>query len=150
MKSLFEKEAQQEILNRINKLKASSKPKWGRMSVNQMVKHCHGPIEVAMGTKQLNVNLSFMKKLVFKLFKSSLYNDKPWKEGIPTAPEYVVRDAPTFKAEREQLIALVNEFSVLKDKTDWKSHPIFGKLTGEQWGKSQYKHLDHHLRQFGV
>lgn len=29
-------------------------------------------------------------------------------------------------------------------------HPFFGKLTSEQWGKGIYKHLDHHLKQFGV
>ncbi|WP_406684808.1 DUF1569 domain-containing protein [Seonamhaeicola sp. MEBiC1930] len=150
MKSLFEAEAHKEILNRINKLKKNTKPQWGKMSVNQMVKHCHGPIEVAMGTKKLDANLGFMKKLIFKLFKSSLYNDRPWKEGIPTAPEYVVRDEPEFKVEKENLKTLVNEFHALNNKTDWVAHPLFGKLSSEQWGKAQYKHLDHHLKQFGV
>ncbi|TWO31659.1 DUF1569 domain-containing protein [Seonamhaeicola sediminis] len=150
MKSLFETEAHKEILNRINKLKADSKPLWGKMNVSQMIKHCHGPIEVAMGTKQLNVNLGFMKKLIFKLFKSSLYNDKPWKKGIPTAPEYVVRDDPEFKTEKGKLVELINEFHSLKNKTNWVTHPLFGDFTAEQWGQAQYKHLDHHLRQFGV
>ncbi|TXG38781.1 DUF1569 domain-containing protein [Seonamhaeicola maritimus] len=150
MKSLFEADTHKEILNRINKLKVSNKPHWGKMSVSQMVKHCHRPIEVAMGTKELSANLGFMKKMIFKLFKSSLYNNKPWKEGIPTAPEYVVRDNPEFKTEKERLQTLVNEFHSLNDKTDWAAHPLFGNLSKEQWGKAQYKHLDHHLRQFGV
>jgi hypothetical protein len=150
MKSLFDKDPHNEILNRINKLKISTKPQWGTMNVNQMVKHCHGPIQVAMGTKELNANLGFMKKLVFKLFKSSLYNDRPWKKSIPTAPEYVIRNHPEFKIEKATLIDLVNEFHGLKNKTDWIAHPLFGSLTPEQWGKAQYKHLDHHLRQFGV
>lgn len=150
MKSLFEPRAHQEILNRLNKLKSTTKPQWGTMTVNQMVKHCHAPIQVAMGTKELNANLGFMKRLIFKLFKSSLYNDRPWKEGIPTAPEYVVRDQPEFKVEKGTLVELVNEFHGLKNKTDWVAHPLFGRLTPEQWGKAQYKHLDHHLRQFGA
>ncbi|MFY0713876.1 DUF1569 domain-containing protein [Seonamhaeicola sp. NFXS20] len=150
MKSLFEPEAHKEILNRLKKLKVTTKPQWGSMNASKMVKHCHGPIEVAMGKTELNANLGFMKKLVFKLFKSSLYNDKPWKQGIPTAPEYVVRDNPNFKVEKEQLITLINEFHSLKNKTDWIDHPLFGKLTTEQWGQAQYKHLDHHLKQFGV
>jgi hypothetical protein len=29
-------------------------------------------------------------------------------------------------------------------------HPMFGKMTADQWGRSMWKHLDHHLRQFGV
>ncbi|TYA69800.1 DUF1569 domain-containing protein [Seonamhaeicola marinus] len=150
MKSLFESEALEEVLLRINKLKSSSKPKWGSMNASQMVKHCHGPIEVAMGTKQLDANIGFMKKLVFRLFKSALYNDRSYKQGIPTAPEYVVRDTPVFKTEKDQLITLVKAFNGLKDKKEWNTHPLFGKLTAEQWAKSQYKHLDHHLRQFGV
>lgn len=150
MKSLFETEAHQDILQRINALKSTSKAKWGTMNANQMVKHCQGPIKVAMGKEQLNANIGFMKKMVFKLFKSSLYNDRPWKQSIPTAPEYVVRDQPEFKTEKVALIDLVNEFHKLNDKTDWVAHPLFGNFTAEQWGKAQYKHLDHHLRQFGL
>jgi len=150
MKSLFETEAHQEILDRIEKLNENSQAKWGKMSVTKMLKHCQLPLEVSMGKKELNSNIGFMKKLVFKLFKSSLYNDKLWKPGIPTAPEYVVKNDHTFNTEKTNLEAIVTEFSGLKNKTDWTDHVFFGKLTPEQWGKSQYKHLDHHLRQFGA
>ena len=34
--------------------------------------------------------------------------------------------------------------------TDGNVHPFFGTLTGKQWGETQYKHVDHHFRQFGV
>jgi hypothetical protein len=150
MKSLFEAESKDEILNRINKLNDTSSAQWGTMNVAQMLKHCQGPIEVAMGKKELDTNIGFMKKMVFKLFKSSLYNDKLWKPGIPTAPEYVVKNDHDFNTEKANLETTINEFSALENKTDWTDHVFFGKLTAEQWGKSQYKHLDHHLRQFGV
>jgi hypothetical protein len=29
-------------------------------------------------------------------------------------------------------------------------HFIFGAMTMEQWNALQWKHIDHHLRQFGV
>ena len=29
-------------------------------------------------------------------------------------------------------------------------HPFFGRLTPAEWAIQQYKHLDHHLRQFGA
>lgn len=150
MKSLFDDHAKDEILNRVNQLNKESNPKWGTMTVSQMLKHCQWPLEVSMGKKELNTNIGFMKKKVFKLFKSSLYNDKLWKPGIPTAPEYVVKDEYGFIEEKENLENNVKAFSKLRDKTDWKEHVFFGKLTPEQWGKSQYKHIDHHLRQFGV
>ena len=150
MKSLFEIDAHKEILKRISQLSNKTKPQWGSMNVTQMLKHCQSPIEVSMGKKELNANLSFMKKVIFKLFKSSLYNDKPWKQGIPTAPEYVVRTDHDFNTEKVNLKTLIDEFNGLKSKTDWVEHPLFGNLTPEQWGQAQYKHLDHHLRQFGV
>ncbi len=33
---------------------------------------------------------------------------------------------------------------------DWPKHPLFGPLSGEEWGALSWKHLDYHLRQFGV
>ena len=121
------------------------------MNVSQMLKHCHYPIEVAMGNMELNSKkLGFMKRLIFKLFKPSMYNDKPWKQGLPTAKDYVVKIDADFDAEKEKLVTSINEFSLLGSKINWPPHPFFGNFTTEQWGKSQYKHLDHHLRQFGV
>ena len=150
MKSLFDPQAKDEIVNRITQLHAGQSSQWGVMNVSQMLKHCQSPLDVAMGKKELDTNIGFMKKLVFKLFKSSWYNDRPWKPGIPTATEYVVNTPQDFETEKTNLLASVNEFSSLESKTDWVDHVFFGRLTPEQWGKSQYKHLDHHLRQFGV
>lgn len=151
MKSLFESEGHNEILKRIDQLNASSEAVWGTMNVSQMLKHCQFPMEVASGKKELSSKkLSFMKRLIFKLFKPSMYNDKPWKQGLQTAKKYVVKEDADFDVEKEKLVATINEFSQLSDKTNWPPHPFFGNFTTEQWGKAQYKHLDHHLRQFGV
>ncbi|HEY6505128.1 MAG TPA: DUF1569 domain-containing protein, partial [Chitinophagaceae bacterium] len=87
-------------------------------------------------------------KLIGPLFKSVLYNDKPYKQGLPTDKSYVVSDAKEFEKEKKQLLELVNRFSeaiILE-----VPHPVFGKLTKEQWSKATWKHLDHHLKQFGV
>ncbi len=150
MKSLFEADSKEEILNRINQLSDTSTPQWGIMNIDQMLYHCQGPLEVAIGKKQLNTEIGFMKKLVFKLFKSSLYNDKSWKENMPTARDYIAKGKYNFNEQKTKLEAVIEEFSLLKEKSNWPAHPFFGKLTTEQWGKSQYKHLDHHLKQFGV
>ena len=150
MKSLFDPHVIIDVHNRIDELTPETPAKWGKMNVAQMLRHCQWPLDVALGNKELNTHISFMKKLVFKLFKSSLYNDKLWKPGIPTAPEYVVNTEHDFSIEKSNLQLAIKEFSSLKNKTTWDNHVFFGKLTPEQWGKSQYKHIDHHLRQFGV
>jgi len=150
MKSLFNPDAHQEILDRIEKLNENTSPQWGKMSVDQMLKHCQAPLEVAIGNKQLNSKIGFMKKLLFKAFKPTMYNDKLWNQNIPTAKEYVIMQNHDFNTEKEKLKKVINEFSTLKTKTNWPKHPFFGNFNTEQWGKLQYKHLDHHFRQFDV
>ena len=150
MKSLFETENQQNILNRIQSLNETSQPEWGKMDVAQMFTHCQKPLEVANGSLKLNTKIGFAKKLLFKLFKSAMYNDKPWQKNLGTVREFKITDAQEFESQKEKLIHVINAFGQLKEKKNWPSHPFFGDFTTEQWGKMQYKHLDHHLTQFGV
>ena len=79
-----------------------------------------------------------------------MYNDKPWKKGLPTAKFLKTKDQKDFNVEKEKLVKLIDETYQHRDKTEWNPHPAFGYFTAQQWGQMQYKHLDHHLRQFGV
>jgi len=79
-----------------------------------------------------------------------MYNDKPWRKGLPTAPQLKVVDDKDFKEEKAILEQLVDAFHQLDNREVWNPHPLFGKFTKEQYGQMEYKHLDHHLRQFGV
>ena len=150
MKSLFESETHQDILNRIEKLNENSKANWGKMNVGQMLKHCQLPLEVALGKRKMKTNTGFLKKIVFKLFKPLMYNNKPWKRNLKTPKEFVITEPQVFSVEKDNLVTLINEFASKKNNTNWPKHPIFGVFTTEQRGQMQYKHLDHHLTQFGV
>lgn len=149
MKSLFSDEAVTEINSRIEQLQTTQKPVWGKMNTSQMLAHCKFPLEVALGELQLEKPNVF-KRLLFSMFKSSLYDDKPWKQNLPTAPEFVVSSAKDFNKEKAELLSEIEKFHTKKTEEFWPPHPMFGKFTNEQWGKMQYKHLDHHLKQFGV
>jgi len=150
MKSLFDAPAHMEIVARIDALTASSQGLWGAMSVGQMLHHCQFPLEVALGNlDHLAIPGPFMKFLL-KGFKKRLYDDRPWKRNMPTAKGFRVTTAREFVAEKARLLLLVNEVHRAGKKQDWGPHPVFGKFTRQQWGQMQYKHLDHHLRQFGV
>ncbi|NER16223.1 DUF1569 domain-containing protein [Spongiivirga citrea] len=149
MKSLLTEEAYKEIRNRLENLNTESQRVWGKMNVNQMCKHCQFALEVPLEKKMMPSPNPIMK-LVFKAFKSSMYNDKLWKKGLPTPKEFQVTYEPNFEVEKQKLTELVDEFYNKNDKQDWIRHPAFGNFTSEQWGKMQYKHLDHHLRQFNV
>ena len=150
MKSLFESETHQDILNRIEKLNEDTTPNWGKMNVGQMLKHCQLPLEIALGKREMKAKVGFFKKLIFKSFKPMMYNDKLWKRNIATPKQFVITGQHTFKTEKNNVVNLINEFASKKDNTDWPEHPIFGHFTVEQRGQMQYKHFDHHLTQFGV
>lgn len=149
MQSLFESKSNKEILDRINKLDENSQAKWGKMDVAQMLAHCSEPVKVPLEKLTLK-KPNLIMKVLFSFFKDSLYNDKPWKHGLPTSKEYKIIDSKVFLEEKNKLIELINLLQSKKGQTNWPPHPYCGQLTTEQWGKMMYKHLDHHLNQFGV
>lgn len=147
MKSIFQEEAYNELSNRLNNLSEDKTPNWGKMNTGQMAWHCQGPLNIVLGHNNYNMKTNWFVKT---FFKKSMYNDKPWRKNLPTVPVFKAQEARDFTIEKAKLIALVNELYSQKDKEQWVAHPLFGAFTKEQWSKMQYKHLDHHLRQFGV
>lgn len=149
MKSIFEPAAYEEVMDRIENLTEKSTGKWGKMNVAQMLNHCQNPLLVAMGRKSLP-EPNFFMKWIYKSFKSAMYNDRPWKQNLSTPAEYKVESEKDFYKEKAALKKILSDFYELRARDKWEPHPSFGHFTHDQWGMLQYKHLDHHLRQFGV
>ena len=148
-KNLFEREAFQETVTRINNLTPDSQRKWGKMSVNQMLAHCNVAFAVPLSDKPLK--RMFIGRIFAPLIKSKMYSEKPWGRNLPTSKEFTIRDERDFYAEKNRLIELMNQFHNKGPNGVGKyPHPFFGRFTPEQWGVSMWKHIDHHLVQFGV
>ena len=149
MNYLFDEKESSNIISRINQLSSDSKPLWGKMNVSQMLAHCQAPILVSIGEMKLRRNIFGM--LFGKMAKKVVVGDKPYKRSLPTTPMFVVKDERNFEAEKEKLIQLVSRFSSGGPNGITKEpHPFFGAMSVAEWNKSQWKHLDHHLQQFGV
>ncbi len=146
VKNLFDPAAKQEIIDRINKLSAQTPHVWGKMNVSQMLAHIQLPLSIALG--QRTIKSGFIMKLIFPLFKKQLWDTKPYKKSLPTHPAFIMADEKSFDTERNKLLDLLQHFETSNMAT--LVHPVFGKMTLEQWGMSNWKHLDHHLQQFGV
>lgn len=146
MKSIFEQNVYQEILERIDNLNENSERQWGKMTVGQMAWHCQFPLKWGVENKNKGNGNLFIKLF----FKKSMYNDKPWRKNQPTSSNLKTKDNKDIITEKAKLKQLTIEFNACKTRTEWNPHALFGKLTHEQWGKMQYKHLDHHFTQFGV
>lgn len=146
MKSIFEESTCNEVLNRIDALHENSERLWGKMTLGQMVWHCQFPFAIGVKNKDHGKGNFFAKMFL----KKQMYSDKPFRRNLPTAAKLKTKETKDFQTEKAKLRQLVTEFYDCRTRTTWNPHPIFGNFTHEQWGKMEYKHLDHHLQQFGV
>lgn len=146
MRSLLEAEGYNDIKQRLSDLTSTSQRHWGKMTNGQMLRHCQVPLQIAIENKSVKPRFNPL----MLLFKKMMYSDSPWRKNLPTAPQLKITDDRDFRLEKIRLEELIDTFYKLSDREHWNPHPSFGKLTPEQWGKMEYKHLDHHFRQFGV
>lgn len=149
MNSVFDPAGNQEIINRIEQLSPITLSQWGKMTVSQMLLHCQQPINVGFGT--LNIKPNLISFLFGKSAKKKLTKPQPFAHDLPTVKEFKITHHPDFETSKRDLIALVKRFadeghaSIANTK-----HPFFGEMTYEEWDTLHWKHLDHHLKQFGV
>jgi hypothetical protein len=149
MKSLYEQNTLAEIVNRLNNLQPDSPRQWGKMEPAQMMAHCTVLLEVA--TAQRFPPRVFIGRIIGPFLKSVLSSEEPLRKNTPTGKSYIVADHRDFEQEKERLINLMQQFQQGGEaKCTTHPHSFFGKLTPKEWGTGMYKHLDHHLRQFGV
>jgi hypothetical protein len=147
MPSLFDPQAPETFRSRIDRLSSDSQPLWGRMNVEQMVVHCDLQLKLALG----ELTAAPMKTPVgrFPLKQLALYV-LPTPKSVPTMPE--LRDPPTgdWRQDLDTLKADIGRVAAQDPGRPWPRHSAFGDLSGRQWGRLIWKHLDHHLRQFGA
>ncbi|MEO7924075.1 MAG: DUF1569 domain-containing protein [Chitinophagaceae bacterium] len=146
IKNLFEPSVKQELIDRINQLTPSSQRKWGKMDVAQMLAHCQMPLGVAVGKHKLKGN--FLIQIIGKLVKKKLFNDQPFKQSLPTDKSFKMTTPKDFEKEKKELISMIKDFS--EATMSGEPHPFFGRMTKDEWSRGTWKHLDHHLQQFGV
>jgi Protein of unknown function (DUF1569) len=148
MKNLFDTEAYNEIISRLNTLNAGTQRKWGKMNAAQMLAHCAEPFIISLSEKK--IPRPFVSYLFGWMAKRMVLAEKPYKPGLPTAKQLIIKDERDFETEKKKLCALMEDFYRKPEKAGLYPHPFFGSMTKAEWGKSMYKHMDHHLRQFGA
>ncbi len=147
VKNMFDPVVKEEIIDRINKLSLQTQPQWGKMNVAQMLAHLQQPIGVAEGVHKLPRTL--FGRIFGSIAKPIFYNENPFKRNLPTDPSFVmIGSEKDFETEKRKLLEMISNFT---DKNIVNEvHPFFGKMTKEQWSMGTWKHLNHHLQQFGV
>ena len=147
MKTLWTEADRNELVVRLGRLNAESKPQWGKMNCPQMLAHLADGFRMTLGdlaTQPKGGPLRFapLKKLVIYWL--------PFPKGVPTAPELLARPSEGIEQESAAVKVLLTRIGQSAGRTAWPEHPAFGKLSAKDWGVLGYRHMDHHLRQFGV
>lgn len=148
--NIFTEQVSEEIIQRINKLNSGTQPVWGTMSAAQMLAHCNVAYEMIyedIHTKP-NAVLKFILKM---LVKNKVVGETPYPHNSKTAPQFIMKDTKDFNIEKQRLINYINKTRQLgENHFDNKESNSFGVLNKTEWNNMLYKHLDHHLSQFGV
>ncbi len=146
-KLLYDDDVYGKSLQRIDALTADTQPQWGVMSVGQMLSHCAEIQEVSNG-KALE-GTPFIVRLLGGFIRKMVVSDKPYPRSTRTHPQYLQTTAKDFAAEKARLLAALEAFRAAEPGPATR-HALFGELSHDEKGWMCYKHLDHHLTQFGV
>ena len=151
MKNLLDATVANEIKTRLGQLEPQSERRWGKMTAAQMLAHCSMSMQWAVG-EVVPEKGTLPARLMGRLVKPMVFrNDDPIRKNSPTAKSLIVADERDLDKERDRLLALIDKFAAGGAAGCTSDpHSFFGRMTPEEWAILMYKHLDHHLRQFGV
>lgn len=150
MESFFVSGTIEKLKTRIHSLSGNEKPLWGKMNVAQMFSHCCVVFEQILGTNTQSPP-RMMRWMLQCFFKKSMINEVPYKPNLPTGPAFIRDGEYDLEQERKKLIQLITEVSALgPEKISTIPSLSLGNLSANEWSNLLLKHLDHHLRQFGV
>ena len=147
---VFNASVANELVGRYENITPNLKGGWGKMNAGQMLKHVADNAEMEFGDTY--IKRRFIGRIIGRLVVNQIIkDDKPNSKNQPTHPKMVITGAVDFEKEKERVLQLVARLGTI-DSSEFENrvHPFFGKMKSKEWSIWIYKHLDHHLRQFGM
>jgi hypothetical protein len=149
MSTLANPSVQSSCCSRLEKIGPGTGAQWGRMTAHQMICHLSDSFKLAIGQKFASPTNSLYQRTLMKW--AALHTPIKWPKGVPTRPEMEQGRGGTppadWERDRSELRELIVSFAA---RTTFGKHPMFGEMTRDEWMIWGYRHVDHHLRQFGV
>ena len=151
MSTLLDASTRAAVTARLRRLRPDSVRVWGQMTPHQALCHLSDAFKMSLNEREAApVNRAFKPLVRFVALRVPLQ----WPRGIKTVPEAEqgARGTPPteFMRDLAELLTLIERFAAARPEHLCPTHPIFGPMTAELWGRWAYRHLDHHLRQFGI
>ena len=147
MPSLRNESTRNSLINRLNRLSPVTQPQWGKLNASRMICHLCDTFAMSLG----DIRIPSANKKAFQRFplKHLILYVFPFPKNVPISPELLASQPTSFDADRLRLIKLIERLAATP-RAHGPEHPLFGPLTNEEWNALQRKHIDHHLRQFGL
>lgn len=146
MPLLHDSSVRSAIERRLRLLHSDSVPRWGKMSVDQMLWHVNEALAVPLGDRELVAVRAPLPRGVIKFMVLNI----PWIKGAPTNPSLVAQGRHDFEVQRARCLQLIDALARRPLESAWPAHPMFGRMSGKDVSRLHAKHLDHHLKQFGT
>jgi hypothetical protein len=147
MKSIWQDDDRQELNDRVAHVAWDRRAEWGKFTAPKMICHLADSLKMAMGdlpvaSKRLPIRYPPLKQLIIYV--------APFPKSAPTAPELLAREPREFSSDVTDVQSLLARAGSARTTDSWPEHPAFGKLSKKAWGVLIYRHMDHHLKQFGA
>jgi len=148
MATIFDPHVRDALLARVDRLTPDLAPRWGRMTAPQMLVHVTAACRQAAGEMDAGVEPGPISRFPLNWL---LIHVLPWPKGRAKSPQpFIDARPPAWDSDLAELKSRIRELSARGPGAAWPASPAFGRISGDSWGVLQYRHLDHHLSQFGV
>ena len=136
------------ILARVERITPGCARRWGKMTIEQAVAHMGDQLRMALGEVDGGSPVGALR---FAPFRFLILYVLPWPEGKAQAPQASFTTEPSaLQQDVSTLRELIDRVAAKSLDGEWPTNPVFGRMTGRDWGVLSHRHLDHHLRQFGL
>ena len=157
MNSLLQPSTRDEVWRRTTSLRPDTAPRWGQFTAPRMLAHMIQSLRMTSGDLVIPAGPAPWVLTHWPL-KHLLIYLLPFPRGMSTFSELLARPAAegddaadgSWAEELKAFRAHLDVIGTMDPEGDWPDHGALGSMMGRQWGVFQYRHLDHHLRQFGL
>ena len=148
--TIAEPETLERLISRLRALRPETERRWGTLSAGEMLCHLGDAHDVVL---KRDADASGIRKRPF-LKWLAIYGPVLWSRGWQTdASVDPKRDGTRpgeFEADRERVVDGMRKIATAADGELNPAHGLLGPLTTSEWQRSVYRHVNHHLKQFGV
>lgn len=153
MRTIADPKVRASLIARLRRLTPETPRRWGTLTPGEML--CHladahegiAGIRVTPGRRPRGPG-----KPMVKWF--ALSTPFPWPRGIRTRPGVDPRLEGTrpaeFAADLQRAIVSLEALAAAEPERLASHHPLFGPMRATDWHRWAFRHVGHHLRQFGL